>query len=112
MSPLQRKPRQSIVCEAETKKKADSAAKRARQSEKRRLYHKARKSEFRTRMKKVMSLSLSFFRLGFHHYFAFPIFDARAVEADCFFFSKKKKISFFHLATSKTFYLFIYFFIA
>lgn len=89
MSPLQRKPRQSIVCEAETKKKADSAAKRARQSEKRRLYHKARKSEFRTRMKKVMSLSLSFFRLGFHHYFAFPIFDAQAVEADCF--KKKKK---------------------
>ncbi|KAF5787162.1 putative ribosomal protein S20 [Helianthus annuus] len=42
----------SIVCEAG--KKADSAAKRARQAEKRRLYNKARKSEIRTRMKKVL----------------------------------------------------------
>ncbi|XP_071717055.1 small ribosomal subunit protein bS20c-like [Rutidosis leptorrhynchoides] len=42
----------SIVCEAT--KKPDSAAKRARQSEKRRLYNKARKSEVRTRMKKVL----------------------------------------------------------
>ncbi|PIN00887.1 hypothetical protein CDL12_26612 [Handroanthus impetiginosus] len=45
--------RLSIVCEVGSKK-ADSAAKRARQAEKRRLYHKARKSEIRTRMKKVM----------------------------------------------------------
>ncbi|KAK9078236.1 hypothetical protein SSX86_002293 [Deinandra increscens subsp. villosa] len=44
----------STVCEAGTGKKADSAAKRARQSEKRRLYNKARKSEVRTRMKKVL----------------------------------------------------------
>ncbi|GJU71900.1 30S ribosomal protein S20, chloroplastic [Tanacetum coccineum] len=43
----------SIVCEAGGKK-PDSAAKRARQSEKRRLYNKARKSEVRTRMKKVL----------------------------------------------------------
>ncbi|KAC9170976.1 hypothetical protein E3N88_46262 [Mikania micrantha] len=43
----------SIVCEAGAGKKADSAAKRARQAEKRRLYNKARKSEIRTRMKKV-----------------------------------------------------------
>ncbi|KAI7750400.1 hypothetical protein M8C21_013417, partial [Ambrosia artemisiifolia] len=43
----------SIVCEAGTGKKADSAAKRARQAEKRRLYNKARKSEVRTRMKKI-----------------------------------------------------------
>ncbi|KAL8235395.1 hypothetical protein R6Q59_021495 [Mikania micrantha] len=44
----------SIVCEAGAGKKADSAAKRARQAEKRRLYNKARKSEIRTRMKKVL----------------------------------------------------------
>ncbi|GAB4849475.1 40S ribosomal protein S20 [Ancistrocladus abbreviatus] len=44
----------SIVCEAATKKKADSAAKRARQAEKRRLRNKARKSEVKTRMKKVL----------------------------------------------------------
>ncbi|KAI5662510.1 hypothetical protein M9H77_21833 [Catharanthus roseus] len=54
VSPLERRPRHSIVCEAETKKKADSAAKRARQAEKRRVYNKARKSEIRTRMKKVL----------------------------------------------------------
>ncbi|KAL6561803.1 hypothetical protein OROMI_017404 [Orobanche minor] len=52
--PLQMNPnRSSIVCEAGTAKKPDSAAKRARQSEKRRVYNKARKSEIRTRMKKV-----------------------------------------------------------
>ncbi|KAK6132792.1 hypothetical protein DH2020_033470 [Rehmannia glutinosa] len=51
--PVQMSPnRRSIVCEAGTKKKADSAAKRARQAEKRRVYHKAKKSEVRTRMKK------------------------------------------------------------
>ena len=38
---------------AATKKKADSADKRARQSVKRRLYNKSRKSEIRTRMKKA-----------------------------------------------------------
>ncbi|KAK4420383.1 30S ribosomal protein S20, chloroplastic [Sesamum alatum] len=53
--PLQMSPnRRSIVCEAGTKTKADSAAKRARQAEKRRIYNKARKSEIRTRMKKVL----------------------------------------------------------
>ncbi|KAI3466092.1 hypothetical protein Pfo_022755 [Paulownia fortunei] len=53
--PVQMSPnRRSIVCEAGTKKKADSAAKRARQAEKRRVYNKARKSEVRTRMKKVL----------------------------------------------------------
>ncbi|KAJ7541390.1 hypothetical protein O6H91_10G057400 [Diphasiastrum complanatum] len=36
-----------------TTKKADSAAKRARQAEKRHIYNKSRKSEIRTRMKKV-----------------------------------------------------------
>ncbi|XP_062094528.1 small ribosomal subunit protein bS20c [Humulus lupulus] len=46
--------RRSIVCEAAPTKKADSAAKRVRQAEKRRLYNKARKSEIRTRMKKVL----------------------------------------------------------
>ncbi|XP_010917969.1 small ribosomal subunit protein bS20c [Elaeis guineensis] len=45
--------RRSVVCEAAPKKKADSAAKRARQAEKRRIYNKARKSEIKTRMKKV-----------------------------------------------------------
>ncbi|KAG0487764.1 hypothetical protein HPP92_009859 [Vanilla planifolia] len=39
--------RRSVVCEA-VPKKADSAAKRARQNEKRRIYHKAKKSEVRT----------------------------------------------------------------
>ncbi|CAI9286478.1 unnamed protein product [Lactuca saligna] len=43
----------TIVCEA-VGQKADSAAKRARQAEKRRLYNKSRKSEIRTRMKKVL----------------------------------------------------------
>ncbi|OMO88942.1 Ribosomal protein S20 [Corchorus capsularis] len=46
--------RRGIVCEAAPNKKADSAAKRARQAEKRRLYNKAKKSEVRTRMKKVL----------------------------------------------------------
>ncbi|GMN54472.1 hypothetical protein TIFTF001_023594 [Ficus carica] len=43
-----------VVCEAAPTKKADSAAKRARQAEKRRVYNKARKSEIKTRMKKVL----------------------------------------------------------
>ncbi|KAG5398594.1 hypothetical protein IGI04_020408 [Brassica rapa subsp. trilocularis] len=46
--------RQLIVCEAAPTKKADSAAKRARQAEKRRVYNKSKKSEARTRMKKVL----------------------------------------------------------
>ncbi|CAN6925921.1 unnamed protein product [Brassica oleracea] len=46
--------RHSIVCEAAPTKKADSAAKRARQAEKRRVYNKSKKSEARTRMKKVL----------------------------------------------------------
>lgn len=52
--PVQRPPRHSIVCEAAPAKKADSAAKRARQAEKRRIYNKSHKSEIRTRMKKVL----------------------------------------------------------
>ncbi|KAK9688867.1 hypothetical protein RND81_09G017100 [Saponaria officinalis] len=44
----------SVVCEVATQKKADSAVKRARQAETRRLRNKARKSEVRTRMRKVM----------------------------------------------------------
>ncbi|XP_030511952.1 30S ribosomal protein S20, chloroplastic [Rhodamnia argentea] len=47
-------PRFSVVCEAAPQKRADSAAKRDRQAEKRRVYNKARKSEIRTRMKKVL----------------------------------------------------------
>lgn len=57
--PMQMSPsRRSIVCEAVTTKKADSAAKRARQAEKRRVYNKAKKSEVRTRMKKVSQVTL------------------------------------------------------
>ena len=57
---VQKKPmrRQMIVCEAAPTKKADSAAKRARQAEKRRVYNKSKKSEARTRMKKVISYFL------------------------------------------------------
>ncbi|KAM7492565.1 hypothetical protein LguiA_035486 [Lonicera macranthoides] len=55
LSPILEKPlRHSIVCEAAPTKKADSAVKRARQAEKRRIYNKSRKSELRTRMKKVL----------------------------------------------------------
>ncbi|XP_027355562.1 30S ribosomal protein S20, chloroplastic [Abrus precatorius] len=43
-----------VVCEAAPKKKVDSAVKRARQAEKRRIYNKARKSEIKTRTKKVL----------------------------------------------------------
>ncbi|WJX88187.1 40S ribosomal protein S20 [Trifolium repens] len=42
-----------VVCEA-APKKVDSAEKRARQAETRRIYNKARKSEIRTRTKKVL----------------------------------------------------------
>lgn len=61
MNAAQRAKRQSlvVVCEAVTTKKADSAAKRARQAEKRRLYNKAHKSEVRTRMKKVFIVFFS-----------------------------------------------------
>ncbi|KAJ8512596.1 hypothetical protein OPV22_003030 [Ensete ventricosum] len=45
--------RPAVVCEA-APKKYDSASKRARQAEKRRIYNKAHKSEIKTRMKKVL----------------------------------------------------------
>lgn len=51
LSTLQR--RGVVVCETAPKQKVDSAVKRARQAEKRRIYNKARKSEIRTRTKKV-----------------------------------------------------------
>lgn len=51
---VQKPVRQLVVCEAAPTKKADSAAKRARQAENRRVYNKSKKSEARTRMKKVM----------------------------------------------------------
>ncbi|CAL5441261.1 unnamed protein product [Camellia sinensis] len=54
MSLVVRPTRHSIICEAALNKKADSAAKRARQAEKRRVYNKARKSEVKTRMKKYI----------------------------------------------------------
>ncbi|GMJ11432.1 plastid ribosomal protein S20 [Hibiscus trionum] len=53
-SVTQKPNRYSVVCEAAPTKKADSAAKRARQAEKRRIYNKAKKSEVKTRMKKVL----------------------------------------------------------
>ncbi|KAF5939862.1 hypothetical protein HYC85_021029 [Camellia sinensis] len=52
MSPVVRPTRHLIICEAAPNKKVDSAAKRACQAEKRRVYNKARKSEVKTRMKK------------------------------------------------------------
>ncbi|KAK6934228.1 Ribosomal protein S20 [Dillenia turbinata] len=54
VSSIEKHNRFSVVCEAATRKKADSAVKRARQAEKHRLYNKARKSEVRTRIKKVL----------------------------------------------------------
>lgn len=54
LSTVQR--RASVVCEAAPKKKVDSAVKRARQAENRRIYNKARKSEIKTRTKKVKPL--------------------------------------------------------
>ncbi|KAL2326754.1 hypothetical protein Fmac_020181 [Flemingia macrophylla] len=50
LSAVQR--RASVVCEAAPMKKVDSAVKRARQAEKRRIYNKARKSEIKTRTRK------------------------------------------------------------
>ncbi|RZC65312.1 hypothetical protein C5167_008995 [Papaver somniferum] len=50
---VERQTRRSVVCEAAPVQKADSAAKRARQAEKRRVYNKAKKSEMKTRMKTV-----------------------------------------------------------
>ena len=55
MNPSQGSVRRSVVCEAAPTKKPDSAEKRARQAEKRRIYNKSRKSEIKTRMKKVTS---------------------------------------------------------
>ncbi|KAM7280821.1 hypothetical protein ACFE04_007955 [Oxalis oulophora] len=46
--------RSLIVCEAVPLKKKDSAVKRARQAEKKHIYNKSKKSEIKTRMKKVM----------------------------------------------------------
>ncbi|KAF5178092.1 30S ribosomal protein S20, chloroplastic-like [Thalictrum thalictroides] len=54
MKVVERPSRRSVVCEAAPTKKADSAAKRARQAEKRRIYNKSKKSELKTRMKKVL----------------------------------------------------------
>lgn len=82
---VQRPIHHSIVCEAAPNKKADSAAKRARQAEKRRICNKARKSEVKTRMKKVtfffppFTKILMFALLGF----AYTYFVYRCV---CIFF--------------------------
>ncbi|KAL3821215.1 hypothetical protein ACJIZ3_007120 [Penstemon smallii] len=58
MCPVKMNPesnRRSTIVRAEEKTKTpDSAAKRARQAEKRRIYNKSHKSEVRTRMKKVL----------------------------------------------------------
>ncbi|CAI0440936.1 unnamed protein product [Linum tenue] len=48
--------RSSVVCEAAPGRKADSAVKRARQAEKRRVHNKAKKSEVRTRMRKLLQV--------------------------------------------------------
>ncbi|KAI4321844.1 hypothetical protein MLD38_035177 [Melastoma candidum] len=48
------KRRMTVVCEAVTRKKPNSVAKRDCQAEKRRIYNKARKSEIKTRMKKAL----------------------------------------------------------
>ncbi|KAH9306920.1 hypothetical protein KI387_011324, partial [Taxus chinensis] len=53
--PLTMPPRRPVIVVVTAAiKEYDSAAKRHRQSEKRRLYHKSHKSEMRTRMKKVL----------------------------------------------------------
>ena len=49
----------SVVCEVAPTKKADSTIKRACQAEKRRIYNKSRKSEIKTRMKKVLIIHSS-----------------------------------------------------
>lgn len=72
MGRVQRPIRHSVVCKAAPKKKADSAEKRARQAEKRRIYHKARKSEIRTRMKKVKLIP---FRQIYQFFFFFHLKD-------------------------------------
>ncbi|GAV89802.1 Ribosomal_S20p domain-containing protein [Cephalotus follicularis] len=54
ISTIDKPTRHLVICEVASTKKPDSAAKRARQAEKRRLYNKARKSEVKTRMKKVL----------------------------------------------------------
>lgn len=53
LSTLGRRTSSRIVCDATPPKEADSAAKRARQAKTRRLRNKSRKSEMKTRMKKV-----------------------------------------------------------
>ena len=54
MTGIAKSMRRLVVCEATTPgKKPDSAQKRARQAEKRRIYNKSKKSEIKTRMKKV-----------------------------------------------------------
>ncbi|KAG0553312.1 hypothetical protein KC19_12G001500 [Ceratodon purpureus] len=53
MGPVTRRPVLVRAAAAAPTKKADQAAKRARQNEKRRMYHKSKKSEISTRMKKV-----------------------------------------------------------
>jgi hypothetical protein len=64
----------SIVCESTPKKKADSAEKRTRQAEKRRVYNKARKSEVKTRMKKVTLHLLLLFFLFMYAFMGFAFF--------------------------------------
>ncbi|KAI8020405.1 Actin-depolymerizing factor 2 [Camellia lanceoleosa] len=75
MSLVVRPTRHSIICEDAPNKKADSAAKRARQAEKRRVHNKARKSEVKTRMKKNLQVDeLNLAQIGpkFEHHEMFP----------------------------------------
>ncbi|KAF5935050.1 hypothetical protein HYC85_026179 [Camellia sinensis] len=80
MSPVVRPTRHSIICEAAPNKKADSAANRARQAEKRRVYNKARKSEVNTRMKKSkMAFDyVEFYRVSIYSWI-FRIYDCHYV---------------------------------
>jgi hypothetical protein len=52
--PLEMPSRRPVVFVVAVGKKPDSAAKRARQAEKRRVYNKSHKSEITTRMRKVV----------------------------------------------------------
>ncbi|KAI7996191.1 hypothetical protein LOK49_LG10G01564 [Camellia lanceoleosa] len=68
MSPVVRPTRHSIICEAAPNKKADLAAKRARQAKKRCVHNKARKSE----NLQVDELNLAQIGPKFEHHEMFP----------------------------------------
>lgn len=61
MGPVTRRPVLVRAAAVPTKKGADQSVKRARQNEKRRVYHKSKKSEISTRMKKVGHVPHAYF---------------------------------------------------